>query len=1012
MTETNQSVVRTTNSRSLQAIIDAVPVATLIIGPKGQFIDCNKESLRIFHATSPDDIIGKLPGILSPPKQRTGKDSGSESLVLLKKAHETGSITFYWDHVTLQGTLFPARVTLSTIRYDDEPCLMVTITDMTDQVRAEENNALIQENPYALLKLNPDLTIADVNPAFLRISGYKKEEWIGRALKEFKIIRRDGPTADEAIRTKTCVTGKIVVDFPNGIKHMQYSYVPVFDADGNLILIYDIFADLSELFEKIHESDSLIAENPASIISFDPSGQILSVNPSFLAVSHMSEEVLLSKKIQDFKILEREGQSLADAINSKKSGKGRLVVDFDWAVKVMDFVYIPVFNANGDLLRVVAMYIDISDQVAYVEEIGAMIRENPHAILMMNPDLSITEVNPAFLQIMGYSYDQALKMKLSDIKVMKREGLTIKDSLESKKSVHGKIVAETPAGIKHLNYIYIPILDKKGTVVRFIEIFSDLTELMDMIAYYESILDAVPFPIHVTDLDMKWKYMNKTFEQILVKNKAIKDRCSAYGAPCSTANASICKTDQCGIHQLRTSGKNETFFDWMGSSDKQTTAPILNMNGDTVGYVETVQDMTEQIRLIEFLQKEVNRLSQNFVQLSEGNFTLDMQITESDKYSEQAKVMFEAINQNIGTLLSALQTLIQDTDDLARKATQGDLKARADVSRHKGEFRKIVEGLNRTLESVIEPVNEALRVSTSYSRYDFSDRVSPSLVVIGDWIPFKEALNNIGIQVSGAVALITKNVSELAASAEEATASIEEVVAGAQQIATNAGKVSQNADQGGDGISQVLRAMEDLNETVGSVSRKAESVSVASNEANSLAKSGIELAMRSEKAMGDITVSAEEVDSIVGGINAQMDEIGKIVRLISDIASQTNLLALNAAIEAARAGDAGRGFAVVAAEVKSLAQDSRKSAENIADMIATLQTKAKQATEAMGKSTTAVMEGSNALEETLTAFNNIAATIEQINRNTVDVASASEEQAASVEEVTASIQEVSNLILN
>ena len=65
---------------------------------------------------------------------------------------------------------------------------------------------------------------------------------------------------------------------------------------------------------------------------------------------------------------------------------------------------------------------------------------------------------------------------------------------------------------------------------------------------------------------------------------------------------------------------------------------------------------------------------------------------------------------------------------------------------------------------------------------------------------------------------------------------------------------------------------------------------------------------------------------------------------------------------------AGRGFAVVAAEVKSLAQDSRKSAENIEDMIAALQTKAQLATEAMGKSTRAVQDGSSALEQTTRSF--------------------------------------------
>lgn len=221
--------------------------------------------------------------------------------------------------------------------------------------------------------------------------------------------------------------------------------------------------------------------------------------------------------------------------------------------------------------------------------------------------------------------------------------------------------------------------------------------------------------------------------------------------------------------------------------------------------------------------------------------------------------------------------------------------------------------------------------------------------------------------------------------------------------------VSENSLQGDRSISQIIKAMDDLNATVSEVSIKADSVASSSQEANEFAKKGTELVQKSVHSMAEITKSAEHVDVIVKDINTQMTEIGKIVRLISDIASQTNLLSLNAAIEAARAGEAGRGFAVVAAEVKSLAQDSRKSAENIAEQIKTLQSKAKSAGEAMSSSISTVHEGSAALTETVTAFTQIAETIDTINKNIMDVAASTEEQAASVEEVTASMQEVSYL---
>lgn len=373
---------------------------------------------------------------------------------------------------------------------------------------------------------------------------------------------------------------------------------------------------------------------------------------------------------------------------------------------------------------------------------------------------------------------------------------------------------------------------------------------------------------------------------------------------------------------------------------------------------------------------------------------------------------FNIIKNNLNTCIDAVNALVADANFLANAGIKGQLETRADATKHRGDFRKIVEGVNETLDSVIIPVNEALRVSKEYANSNFAARVDPALKVSGDWIAFKDALNNIGIRVSEAVSLINKQVIDLASNAEEATASTQEVAAGAQQVARITGEVSSNSRQGEDSIIQVLKAMEDLNITVAEVSRKAEMVSVTATQANNFAKSGVDLAQKSETAMNEIKRSSSEIDQIVKDINQKMDEIGKIVRLISDIANQTNLLALNAAIEAARAGDAGRGFAVVAAEVKSLAQDSRSSAENIADMITDLQNKAKQANTAMGHAGETVEMGSSALLETLDAFNQIAISIDEITRNATDVASSSEEQAASVEEVTASINEVSSLIQN
>jgi methyl-accepting chemotaxis protein len=373
---------------------------------------------------------------------------------------------------------------------------------------------------------------------------------------------------------------------------------------------------------------------------------------------------------------------------------------------------------------------------------------------------------------------------------------------------------------------------------------------------------------------------------------------------------------------------------------------------------------------------------------------------------------FNEIKNNLNVCIGSINALVADAVMLAKAADEGKLKTRADATKHSGDYKKIVDGVNGTLDSVIEPVNEALRVSKGYATQDFTTRVDPNLKVPGDWLAFKEALNNIGIAVSAAVINISAQVTDLAAGAEEANASVEEVSAGAGQVAKNTSAVSVNVEKSMAGIEQVQKAMEDLSRTIQEVATRADVTAKLVQDTTTYSKEGMDLARKTENGMQGITKSSNEVNVIILEIKGQMDKISEIVNLITDLANQTNLLALNAAIEAARAGDAGRGFAVVATEVKSLAVESRASAEKISEMINNLQSKTNSAVDAVASANTGVKQGSESLHDTLSSFTKIVESIDQVSKNVSDVAAAAEEQAASVEEVTASVNEVNGLMVS
>ena len=388
--------------------------------------------------------------------------------------------------------------------------------------------------------------------------------------------------------------------------------------------------------------------------------------------------------------------------------------------------------------------------------------------------------------------------------------------------------------------------------------------------------------------------------------------------------------------------------------------------------------------------------------IAEGDLSRDLKVRDPKDEIVPALIL----------MTETLRALIKESNKLSIAAVEGKLSVRGDAEKFKGGYWEIIAGINKTFESVVIPLNEGIRISGEYAAGNFTARFDDKIKSRGDFKAFRDSLNRVGEDISASMQSINQQVTNLAANTEEASASIQEVSAGSNQCAINASKVSENAEKTTKGMQQVQQAMDDLSRAIQEVALKSESVAQLVTDTTSYSKNGMELAQKTERGMQGITKSSNDVNQIIGDIKGQMDKISEIVDLITDLANQTNLLALNAAIEAARAGDAGRGFAVVATEVKSLAVESRASAERISEMIENLQTQTNNAVEAVAASNQGVRDGSHALQETMTSFSQIVTSIDKINQNVTEVAAAAEEQAASIEEVAASVSEVMNLVEN
>lgn len=348
-------------------------------------------------------------------------------------------------------------------------------------------------------------------------------------------------------------------------------------------------------------------------------------------------------------------------------------------------------------------------------------------------------------------------------------------------------------------------------------------------------------------------------------------------------------------------------------------------------------------------------------------------------------------NNELSVLAYALKDMVSSLrkkEALAQKIAEGDLTQKIELASEEDELGKALQKMQENLTGMLGTIQQnSMTLSSSLTE-----------------------LSAISSQISNATTEMSSQSNTVAGASEEISVGVNtlsgrnsEMNSNVQSIAATSTEVSQNMENISNGIGQLTDAIQQVFEK--------------SENAQGIAKKAIEISNFSTEKMNELDQSASK--------------IGEFSQIIKEIAQQTNLLALNANIEAASAGEAGKGFAVVANEIKELANQSSKSAEDISITISEIQSNTANSVSSMkdvskiietiDQSTIEILdltqtgeksvnEMVNHIKESSVGVKDVSKLINEISTVTESTAQTSEEFSSSISEISKNIQELNTVV--